>query len=157
MYATLVFGLNGKQPVDYGKMKRTHYVEGQSGDANWDYTFDMATPRIQLQLREFCDIVSDADRLAELGFSASDLKIAKTGPGAINPQLAGVTTGSIADTASPSDTSKATPLGTQCFFHAFEQFENVTKYDKAANEWRAPAIPGAQKPFSWDGAEPHVG
>ena len=40
MYATLVFGLNGKQPVDYGKMKRTHYVEGQSGDANWDYTFD---------------------------------------------------------------------------------------------------------------------
>ena len=76
MYATLVFGLNGKQPVDYGKMKRTHYVEGQSGDANWDYTFDMATPRIQLQLREFCDIVSDADRLAELGFSASDLKIA---------------------------------------------------------------------------------
>ena len=76
----------------------------------WDYAFDLTSADHQRQLYALAELLSDDAAIAALGVKPGKLGIAST---AINPQLGGSSTGSLAHTASPTTAASSKPFGIQ--------------------------------------------
>jgi hypothetical protein len=76
----------------------------------WDYAFDLTSADHQRQLYALAELLSDDAAIAALGVKPGKLGIASA---AINPQLDGSSTGSLAHTASPTTAASSKPFGIQ--------------------------------------------
>ena len=120
LFVHVLYGLDHRMPLSLHGVKPQNFVEGESGDPEWDDTFDLDAIDAQLQLHRTAEEFANNPR--------KGLKIDRSY--GINPQLFGSTTGSLEDTPDRgAQSSVVTAYGVQSFIHALATWENASVID----------------------------
>eukprot|EP00635_Sarcinochrysidales_sp_CCMP3193_P013385 CAMPEP_0118918014 /NCGR_PEP_ID=MMETSP1166-20130328/17657_1 /TAXON_ID=1104430 /ORGANISM="Chrysoreinhardia sp, Strain CCMP3193" /LENGTH=1280 /DNA_ID=CAMNT_0006858253 /DNA_START=19 /DNA_END=3861 /DNA_ORIENTATION=- len=117
LFVHVLYGLDHRRPLSLHGVKPQNFVSYESGDPQWDDTFDMDAIDAQLQLHRTAEEFWRTPRRG--------LKIERAY--GINPQLFGSATGSLEDTPDQgAQSSVVVPYGIQSFIHALETWENAS-------------------------------